>query len=75
MGAMGPDAAPPPTLRSYGIFTLAALHVVVGSGAVYGWTALRPLLRDAGYFAGNEDAFDGEQQPHPLGFGGLGFRV
>jgi hypothetical protein len=35
------------------LFTLACAHVLLASGAAYGWTALRPVLMDSGVF----DAF------------------
>ena len=34
------------------LFSLASLHVILCSGTAYGWTALRPVLLDAGLFAG-----------------------
>ena len=32
------------------LFTLACTHVLLASGAAYGWTALRPVLMDSGVF-------------------------
>jgi hypothetical protein len=32
------------------LFTLACTHVLLASGAAYGWTALRPVLIDSGVF-------------------------
>lgn len=40
----------PPSVRRQGLFALACAHVVLASGAAYGWTALRPVLLAAGFF-------------------------
>lgn len=37
------------------LVALGILHVVLGSGEVYGWTALRPLLLQAGFFEAESD--------------------
>eukprot|EP00192_Tetraselmis_astigmatica_P002873 CAMPEP_0117669556 /NCGR_PEP_ID=MMETSP0804-20121206/12204_1 /TAXON_ID=1074897 /ORGANISM="Tetraselmis astigmatica, Strain CCMP880" /LENGTH=583 /DNA_ID=CAMNT_0005477639 /DNA_START=251 /DNA_END=2002 /DNA_ORIENTATION=+ len=34
---------------------VAALQVLVASGEAYGWTALRPVLHDSGYFDSHQD--------------------
>ena len=36
--------------RRFALFTLASVHVVLCSGAAYGWTALRPVLQKSGLF-------------------------
>jgi hypothetical protein len=38
--------------RRYFLFGMACTHVLLASGEAYGWTALRPVLMDAGFFAG-----------------------
>jgi len=38
--------------RRYFLFGMACTHVLLASGEAYGWTALRPVLIDAGFFAG-----------------------
>ena len=56
-----PARSPPtPLLRRVpkaAVAALAALHVIVGAGSVYGWTALEPVLLDDGYFTGHSDAY------------------
>jgi hypothetical protein len=36
--------------RRTALFTLASLHVILCSGTAYGWTAIRPVLKNAGVF-------------------------
>lgn len=44
-------------LRKWVLVCTAAGHVILASGVVYGWTALRPLLTRAGYLnAGGDEA-------------------
>jgi MFS family permease len=40
------------------LFTMACSHVLLASGEAYGWTALRPVLIDSGFF----DSFPPDQQ-------------
>lgn len=44
--------APTTNAQRAALFSLASLHVILCSGTAYGWTALRPVLLDAGLFAG-----------------------
>mmetsp|Transcript_11767 Transcript_11767/g.49445 ORF Transcript_11767/g.49445 Transcript_11767/m.49445 type:complete len:440 (-) Transcript_11767:760-2079(-) len=44
--------APTTNAQRAALFSLASLHVALCSGTAYGWTALRPVLLDAGLFAG-----------------------
>ena len=44
------------------LFSLACMHVLLASGAAYGWTALRPVLIDGGLF----DSFTPEVQAAKL---------
>ncbi len=44
------------------LFTLACSHVLLASGEAYGWTALRPVLIDSGFF----DSFPLDQQSSML---------
>eukprot|EP00291_Cryptomonas_curvata_P005519 CAMPEP_0172190146 /NCGR_PEP_ID=MMETSP1050-20130122/22944_1 /TAXON_ID=233186 /ORGANISM="Cryptomonas curvata, Strain CCAP979/52" /LENGTH=465 /DNA_ID=CAMNT_0012864973 /DNA_START=24 /DNA_END=1418 /DNA_ORIENTATION=- len=39
-----------PSWKRHMLFTLACSHVLLASGAAYGWTALRPVLMDSGVF-------------------------
>lgn len=41
--------------RRAALFTLASVHVVLCSGTAYGWTAIRPVLKDAGVFASSTE--------------------
>ena len=43
--------APVSPSRRKALFTLASLHVILCSGTAYGWTAIRPVLKNAGIFA------------------------
>lgn len=50
---MGIERPPPPTpsppMRVL-LISVAMLHVLVATGEAYGWTALRPVLNNSGYF-------------------------
>uniref|UniRef100_A0A7S0XDU2 Major facilitator superfamily (MFS) profile domain-containing protein n=1 Tax=Mantoniella antarctica TaxID=81844 RepID=A0A7S0XDU2_9CHLO len=55
MGA-GEMTSPPVTpARRTALFTLASLHVILCSGTAYGWTAIRPVLLNAGVFAASTE--------------------
>lgn len=41
--------------RRRALFTLASLHVILCSGTAYGWTAIRPVLKNAGVFASSSE--------------------
>jgi hypothetical protein len=47
-----------PSWKRHFLFTLACFHVLLASGAAYGWTALRPVLIDSGVF----DSYPAEKQ-------------
>ena len=54
-----PDAAPSKPMsstRRAALFALASVHVVLCSGSAYGWTALRPVLKHAAFFASSDPA-------------------
>jgi len=50
----GPESAVTPARRT-ALFTLASLHVILCSGTAYGWTAIRPVLLNAGVFAASTE--------------------
>jgi len=44
-----PPATPSPTMRVV-LMTVAMIHILLGTGEAYGWTALRPVLYNSGFF-------------------------
>jgi MFS family permease len=47
----GPQYQEVSVAKRHFLFTLACSHVLLASGEAYGWTAIRPVLIDSGFFS------------------------